>query len=136
VTRSLLALLLVGLTAFAPLGCGKHAYGKDDLQVATGKHYLDLRWGRIRAAAKRVHPDLRKGFIEDWTKRTNDVEIHDLEVVEMDIDEEGDSAEILVSVNWVDRTTMTMQQSTITQKWVRTDDGWVAAEDFKLGVKE
>lgn len=132
--RTLLALVLVVVAGLAPLGCGKHIYGKDDLQVATGKHYLDLRWGRIAAAAKRVHPDMRQSFLEDWTQRSKDVEIHDLEVVEMDIDESGDSAQIMLSVNWVDRTTMTMQQSTVTQKWVRTDEGWVAAEDLKVGV--
>jgi hypothetical protein len=131
VTRLLLALLLA-LTVAAPIGCGKHRFGKDDLVEAAGRHYLDLRWSRVASAAKRVHPELREAFVTDWNKRSQEIEIHDLEVMDVQIDEEGDVATLTVQVSWVDRSSMTMKNATVQQEWDRTDDGWVAAEVLTL----
>ena len=128
--KKLLATMIVVVTLALPSACGKHLYGKDDLSTTAGKHYLDLRWGRINAAANRVHPDLRANFIQDWATRGKDVEIHDMEIIEVTVDEDGDNATITLIVNWVNNSTMTMEQSTINQKWQRTEGGWLASEDL------
>ena len=39
--------------------------------------------------------------------------------------EGGDKAEVVVRVTAVDRTTMTVSSKTVTERWQRTDDGWL-----------
>jgi hypothetical protein len=113
-------------------GCGRHAHGRKELEETTSRHYLDLRWGRIPPAAARVHPDLRKAFVQDWSQRLAEFELQDLEVVDVVEDLENDRAEVLVVVTYVERNSMRLMTKTVSQRWVRSDKGWLAMSDLDL----
>lgn len=112
--------------------CGRHAHGKQELEQATHYYYNDLRWSRLTAAAARMHPDVRKPFLEDWNKRGQELQLQDLEIVDVNEDLENDKAEVTLLVSWVERSSMQLRSATVTQTWIRTDDGWLAADTLEL----
>ena len=123
--RRFLSALLVSLALpLAGTGCGKAAYGRDDLQESLAKHYINLRWGRLANAASYVSPELRPAFVEDWEKRAQAIELQDFDVVQVTVSEDGDTAEVLVQLSWVENATMSLKSARLAQTWVRTDEGW------------
>lgn len=119
---ALVALLLLGAA------CGRTLYGREDLEHTLSKHYLELRWGRIANAAGQVHEELRPAFVEDWEKRAQGMQLQDLEVVAIEEADDGESAVVTVRMSWVEESTMRLFSAKATQKWVRTEEGWRAAE--------
>lgn len=128
----LLLVVLPVVLALSAVACGKHAHGMKELQEVTHHYYNDLRWARLPAAAARMHPDIRKPFLEDWTRRGQELQLQDLEIVDMKDDLENDKAEVTLLVTWVERSSMQLRSSTITQTWLRTDDGWMAIDTLEL----
>lgn len=126
--------LLTGLVVLG-LGsssCGKHAHGMKELEEITHYYYNDLRWNRLPSAAARMHPDIRAAFLEDWTRRGQELQLQDLEIVSLREDLENDKAEVTLVVSWVERSSMRLFTTTLTQTWVRTDNGWLAADPLEL----
>lgn len=120
-------LLLVVLTvvgASSVGACGRHGFGRDDLDLTISKHHIDLRWGRLENAAAAVAPAMRAEFVRVWADRLSGSELQDLEIVGVVMDPAGDKAEVVVRVTYVDRASMTVRTGTITEKWLRTDEGW------------
>jgi hypothetical protein len=126
-----LSLSFVSLSPFA-VGCGKHLHGKAELEDTVGRHYLDLRWGRLGNAALRVHPDMREAFVKDWSARTAHMELQELEVVDIAFDPKTDSAQVTLALAWVDKGAMMLHQQTVVQKWIRTDEGWFSSGELNL----
>lgn len=114
---ALVVMLVVG-------GCGRHGYGRNDLDLTLSKHHIDLRWGRLENAAQAVTPAMRAEFVRVWSERFAQSELQDLEIVGVVVAEGGDKAEVVLRVTAVDRTTMTVTSKTVTERWLRTDDGW------------
>ncbi len=106
------------------LACGRHGFGRNDLDVTLSKHHIDLRWGRLENAAQAVTPAMRAEFVRVWAERLGANELQDLEIVGVVVAEGGDKAEVVLRVTAVDRTTMTVTSKTVTERWLRTDDGW------------
>lgn len=127
---STLWLSLVGLGVST--GCGRHAYGVHELEESTLYYYNDLRWSRLPSAAMRMHPDLREAFVADWTRRLAAVELQDIEVIDMRQDLEQDAADVSLAFSWVDRQTMQLRSATVSQRWLRTDKGWIAGSHLEL----
>ncbi len=130
-SSSLLCLSLLG-GGLLSSSCGKHAHGMKELQEATHYYYNDLRWSRLSAAAARMHPDIRESFVADWTERGQELQLQDLEIVDMQDDLEHDKARVTLLVSWVERSSMQLRSATVTQTWLRTDDGWMAADTLEL----
>ena len=118
--RWLLALLLC-----VAGGCGKHAFNRDDLDISLSRHHIDLRWGRIDHAAQAVMPPMRAAFMAEWTRRLQGIELQDVDVTGVVVSEDGDHADVVVTITWVDRASMSVVTSTVTEKWLRTDSGWL-----------
>lgn len=127
--RALVGLLLLCAAASS---CGKHLYGRDDLDFGLSTHHIDLRWGRLQNAAQRVHPDMRAAFLEDWSTRLADVELQDIEVVGVSEGEDGDTADVVVQLTWVEKRTLALRQASVTERWVRTDQGWRVVRPLEL----
>lgn len=128
-----LSLAAVALAlALGSSSCGKHAHGMKELEETTHHYYNDLRWSRLQAAAARMHPDIRTAFLEDWARRGQELQLQDLEIVAMQDDLEHDKAAVTLVVSWVERSSMRLRTATITQTWLRTDDGWLAADTLEL----
>lgn len=133
--RALVRAILVASVFTLGLGsasCGKHAHGMKELEEITHYYYNDLRWSRLPSAAARMHPDIRASFLADWAKRGQELQLQDLEIVSMQEDLENDRAEVTLLVSWVERSSMQLRSATITQTWLRTDDGWLAADTLEL----
>lgn len=107
-------------------GCAGMA-SRDDLEIAMAQHHIDLRWGRLENAATRVTPAMRAAFLQTWAARLQDVELQDLEVAGLAMADDGGSADVVVSVVFVDRATMQVKSAQLTEHWVRGADGWTAA---------
>lgn len=127
---------LVVLAALLPLivvdvGCGRHLYSRDDLTVDLAKHHIDLRWGRLENAAQRVAPDMRGAFIQTWGQRLQGLELQEMEVAGVALVDE-DTADVIVVVTWVDKTTMGVKTVQLPERWIRTEAGWRLATVAEL----
>ena len=125
-----LALSVAGLLG----GCGKHLYSRDDLQLELTRHHIDLRWGRLENAAQRVSPELRGPFLTSWAQRIGQIELQDIEVTGMAISEDGNTADVVVAVTWIERETMAVRVMNVPEQWIRTDDGWRCSKVAELPV--
>jgi hypothetical protein len=124
--RLLLVLLVVA-------ACGKHVYNRDDLTVSLGKHHIDLRWGRLGNAAAAVKPEMRAAFLKSWTERTSSIELQDIEVSAVVITPDADAPDVVVNITYVERSTMSVRTEAVSERWIRTDDGWFAEKPAELG---
>lgn len=131
VPRSLRVALFVAvaLTAF---GCGKHVYSRDDLTVTLAKHHIDLRWGRLGNAALNVKPDLREAFLKTWTQRASTIELQDIEIAAVAVAPDENSADVVVNITFVERDTMTVKTEAVSERWIRTEEGWIAEKPAVL----
>jgi hypothetical protein len=126
-TMTLRSLLIMSLFA---LGCGKHLLGRDDLDASMFNHHNNLRWGRIANAAVMVQPEMREPFLRSWTAKLEGIELQDIEVV--GVNETPDGADVIVRVTFVERATMTVKDAIISEKWIKTDEGWRVKEPATL----
>lgn len=120
-----LALLAVLLAVWLGSGCGRHGFGRNDLDLTLSKHHIDLRWGRLENAAQAVTPAMRAEFVKLWSERMAKSELQDLEVVGIVVAPTGDKADVIVRATLVDRGSMTVGTVTISETWLRTDGGWM-----------
>src|SRR6185437_5710872 len=103
-------LLLVALSFGA--ACS-HMYSRDDLDVSLFQLHNDLRWGRLENAAQNVKPELRGAFLTTWAKRMQEIEIQDLEVAGVALSKDGDGADVVIAVTYVDKGSMTVRSLTV-----------------------
>jgi hypothetical protein len=121
----------VGAAVFAAVfgsGCNTFGTNRDDLQQAAALHHIDLRWGRLENAAQRVSPDLRGAFLTSWASRLHGIEVQDIEVTGMVLNEAGDAADVIVTMTWVERDTMSVLTTIIPEQWTRVDGTWLASK--------
>jgi hypothetical protein len=130
--RRTVALLLLLAAGCATGGCGKHMYSRRDLDVDMSRHHLDLRWGRLGEAGQRVHPDMRAAFLQDWSTRGATVDLQDIEIVGVSEVMDGDAADVVLKLIYVDKATMQVQQATVVERWARTEEGWRVVRPIDL----
>jgi hypothetical protein len=112
--------------------CGKHVYNRDDLTVSLSKHHIDLRWGRLGNAALAVKPEMREAFLKTWTARVNTIELQDIEITAVVVSPDEDAADVVINVTYVERDTMTVRTEALTERWIRTENGWIAEKPAVL----
>ena len=130
--RLFTALAFVVAVVVTPLGCGKHLYNQDDLTVALFKHHTDLRWGRLENAALLVEPQLRGAFLAMWASKANALELQDVDIAGVSMSPDGDGADVVINVTYVERETMQVKNAVLNEHWTRTDDGWFADKPATL----
>ena len=113
-------------------GCGKHLYSRDDLTVTLSTHHINLRWGRLGNAALTVKPEMRAAFLEAWGKRAGQLELQEIEVAAVVLTPDGDAADVMVNITYVDRENMSVKTEAVAERWVRTEDGWIAEKPAVL----
>jgi hypothetical protein len=124
-------LALVVALALTLASC-KHAYNRDDLTVALSKHHIDLRWGRLGNAALTVKPEMREAFLKTWTARANTIELQDIEIAAVAMSPDENAADVVINVTYVERDTMTVRTEALSERWIRTDEGWIAEKPAVL----
>ena len=133
--RMLSGALALTLVLGGVVGCGKRLFGRDDLEVQLSRHHIDLRWGRLENAAQSVQPDMRAAFLTAWAARISVIELQDIDVTGIVMSDDGDSADVLVTLTYIDRDTMRVVTTPVSEKWVRTDLGWRASLPADLKPK-
>lgn len=126
------ALTLGGLTVVTAAGCGKHKYGADDLQRDLHEYHRNIRWSRPAPVLARVHPDLREAFAKEWDRHAREIQLQEVEVVDVQISEDGDVADVTVMMTWIRLDTQRLEQGTVKEQWRRTDEGWRSMKMFEL----
>ncbi len=121
--RGLLLPLLLALA-----GCGTLGTSRDELQQAQLMHHIDLRWGRLENAAQRVSPELRGAFLTSWAQRAGAIELQDIEVSALVLNDAGDAADVLVTVTYIERDTMSVKSALLPEKWTRVDGIWLCSK--------
>jgi hypothetical protein len=121
------------VSSFGPWGlsllCGAALGGcalpnaRDDLEREVALHHIDLRWGRLENAAQRVAAEMRGPFVQSWAARLADVELQDIEVAALSLSADGNAADVVVSITFVDRTTMQVRSARLAEHWQRERDG-------------
>ncbi|MDP2344336.1 MAG: hypothetical protein Q8O67_25480 [Deltaproteobacteria bacterium] len=124
------------IACLALAGCGKHLYTRDDLQLDMTHHHIDLRWGRLENAAVRVQPDLRGAFLTAWAGRIGAIELQDIEVTGMAISEDGDTADVVVAITYIERDTMAVRIVNVPERWARTETGWLCSSIATLPASD
>lgn len=125
--------VILGWVFVAALGgCApQHLYQRHDLQAALLKHHQNIRWGRLTQAAAPVQPELQRDFVQSWSAHIERLELHNVDVIGMSEAPGGDVVEVSVRLQWIDQQSMNMRSKTLTEVWVRTQEGWqVAAPVF------
>ncbi len=112
--------------------CGVLGNSRDDLQEASAKHHIDLRWGRLENAATRVTPDMRGAFLTSWASRLGAIELQDIEVTGLAIDESGNSADVVVTVTFIERDSMSVRTAVLPEKWIFQDGRWLCEKPAEL----
>jgi hypothetical protein len=130
------ALLLVCATlAVSALSSCKHAYNETDFSIALAKHHSNLRWGRIENAALMVDPQLRAAFVAEWIGRQRSIELQEVEVAGMTTSEDGDVADVMLRIVYVEKDSMSVREVVVPEQWRRTSDGWLAVKPATLEVR-
>jgi hypothetical protein len=124
-------LVPVALSLATFVGCA-HMYSRDDLDVSLFQHDTDLRWGRLDNAAQNVKPEARGAFLTVWAKRMQELEIQDIEVAGVALSKDGDGADVVVNVTYIDKASMSVKSVTVPEHWVRTDQGWMIDKPASL----
>lgn len=117
-------LLQTSLLASACCSTAEQITDRGDLDVAVSRHHVDLRWGRVPNAARFVHPDLQATFIEDWSRRLQNVRITDIEILHV-IELGNGVAEVTVNIIYIDERKQSLRQHTSTERWELTDGQWI-----------
>lgn len=118
--------------AFLTLSACASLHGRDDLDVEVFRHHNNLRWGRLANAAIAVKPELREAFVKDWAARSGVVELQDIEVAGVLMDPQGAFADVVVNITYIERDTMQVKSVTATERWARTDAGWLVEKPAEL----
>lgn len=126
------AAALCTIVVVSAAGCGKHKFGADDLQRDLHEYHRNIRWSRPAPVLARVHPDLREAFAKEWDRHAREVQLQEVEVVDVQISEDGDVADVTVMMTWIRLDTQRLEQGTVKEQWRRTDEGWRSMKMFEL----
>ncbi len=99
---------------------------REDLDVTLARHHIDLRWGRLAEAAGRVSPGLRSEFLHAWSVRLQAIELQDVEVVGVVVGADSSQADVVVAMTYVDRETLRVHSTQMTERWSFQGGGWHA----------
>lgn len=124
-TRAAWLLALVVLSSTIACQTAQTISRRGELDVALSRHHVDIRWGRVPLAARYVHADLQSAFVEDWEKKTKEIEITEVEVLQVFELDEGRAADVVVRFAWVEKNTQSLREATITEHWEEIDGAWM-----------
>src|SRR5690606_1549595 len=93
----------------------------------------ESRWARLDLAVQRVAPAYRQTFVDlrrDWGRH---IAIADTEVSALVLAEDMESATSRVEINWYDQRSMQLRSTTLRQRWIKTEGGFLLAEETIIG---
>lgn len=95
----------------------------------------EARWARIDLASERVAPRYRAAFLSSHREWGARIQIADADMTNVVLGED-DTATSLVRVSWYDVTTMEAHATTLRQRWIKTDGGYLLDGEEVIGGDE
>ncbi len=83
----------------------------------------DTRWGRLDLAAGDVDHGYQREFAARRLEWGRAVRIADLELVSLQLAEDEETASSVLTVSWIEESTMTLHETQIAQAWERSGAG-------------
>ena len=85
--------------------------------------YDAWRWKKLPSLAKRIDPETRQEFIEEYAQATSDVQFADYEVTEVEILDGGLTAQVSVTFLWYRLSDPTIVEAQLLETWEREKKG-------------
>lgn len=103
--------------------------------ISTGQKFREMvdgvneeaRWNRLDLASTRVHPSYRAAYRMSHREWGDDIQIADSEVTDLQIQDDQDTAQSVVTVSWYRYDTMTLHATRLQQSWERMDGRFLLA---------
>jgi len=118
-------------TALLVAGCLAGASQRDRLMEALYDYNDAVRWGQTNVAAAYLPREARARFLA--RHRMADLQIADYELVQIDLAEDKEHAQVTVDVTWALRSEGLIRQSAFEQSWVQKEGKWSLAKERQVG---
>jgi hypothetical protein len=89
----------------------------------------ETRWGRAEHAADRVAPAFRERFVQAHTRWGAAIEIADVDLAELRMGRDEESATAILSVSWYALDTMELSTTRLRQRWEQDHGSFVLARE-------
>jgi hypothetical protein len=103
--------------------CAAPLTQQDKLSILVHPFYDAWRWKKLPSLAKRIEPEQRSQFIEEFSSSTRDVHFADYEVSDIEILEDKLTAQVSVTFHWYLETDPTLVEAQVLETWKREKRG-------------
>jgi len=112
--------------------------------VSTGERLRDavtgindeMRWSRMDLAIQRVHPTFKEEYAQTHYRWGEIIQIADMDLLNVQLEEDGDAAMSIVAVSWYRYDTMTLHRTVIRQQWVLVGGAFALEAERVLNGEE
>jgi hypothetical protein len=126
------ALLLLSFLSLTP-GCATlGAPGREEMLRLVREYNDALRWGRPEQVLPRMSPEARARYKEKVGILGEELEIVDYDILGIEMGNKGKEAQVKIRWSWMERSSGTLQQTTVMQQWVDKDHDWKVARHERL----
>ncbi|HEX2677245.1 MAG TPA: hypothetical protein VHM19_11410 [Polyangiales bacterium] len=119
---------LVLACAFAcfAAGCGSLQQASPGAKFGNTVHDMNdqARWGRLGDASQYVESSYRTKYLQNHRMWGSKIQLADVEVVQVQMSPDGESANAFVTYSWYGTDAMTLHQSVVRQRWIATRDSY------------
>jgi len=113
------------LSILGSVACSADPTVRDDLPQCVLDFSEALRWKHLPAALKFVSPDHREAFINAVQAAAKEAEVLDFEVVALNVQPDGKSAQATVMFSYMRSGNLTLVNGVEIQHWSLRDGNWV-----------
>lgn len=122
-----LALLLLVVSAAA---CSPNQDRSKNLAFSLKDYNEAVRWKQFRTAVKFVDPVAASKIARKLRKATMRIDLTDVELVDMDVAPDGNSATCLVQFSWFETGNLTVRTGYEVQDWHKISDRWLMTRHY------
>ena len=119
-TRLLLASLLLGV-----VGCHQPSAPAKELKSTYEDFETKARWGEAAAVAQLIVPERRAAFLAARSKDGSDLSITDIELQNVEIAPDGETATVTTKWRWLKMPSTSEQAQESTAIWVGRGGQWL-----------
>jgi hypothetical protein len=121
-------LVLVALTPLTLAACLSAEAARRELDHEVFIYHRDLRWQRCGQAATKLAPELREVFTAHCGDLEGRLNIEGIEILDVKVDEEEDTAKLRVRFTYVAAPSLTLDKVVVTERWAREEGKWRLVE--------
>lgn len=102
---------------------------EERLKTAIYDYNNAVRWGNVRQATPFLKRDRQAAFVSARRRERNELELNDYEIVEVEVSEGGQRADVRVTYTWHRRSQGLMRQTEASQQWQRKGRDWLLVDE-------